>query len=601
MTITSNIVMGVANWTSSTSYPTVGALAANGGNCYQVVVPGTSASSGGPTGTGPTITYPTWLSGTAVGPVTVSGQTLSVSAATSGNVRVNMATPTVAGNWYVEITTPTVSVFEAFGIVEPSWLAGDPNSTPGDLADGVGILGDQSSGNSIVFNNTASGNSVPLTSGGTVGIAYNASLNAVFFGVNGNFGTTSTGANPVTGVGGFVMTGMTPPYTVGFGDFGGHSADSVVLNSGQSAFSFQPSGYPSPAPPAGSPAIIDGTVTWAYICHIDYTDPISWVSGIPGSVTQPIVGQLLSAAPINITNPSGAAYLTFSGHSTSPTNTITMKAFPGFGIGDVLAPLTHPLTAYATSGAGFLITSADTGYPSYFLVSDANVIFDGLQFVAQGISITIHTTIGATGFILRNSIINAPGGSVTTGSGAVSAYDQCAVIGNVFIDPAVVTFTLFLEFNANNSFVVNNTFCATGGAGTGSIAVHYYTTTGAVVRNNAVFGYGEMSNGFSGGSATGDHNVTDSFRLSSDGTMVDGGGNQLAVASFGQFVGFPVAKVGGNGSGDLRLPPGSNIVGAGVVDLTNIPSGLDIAGHTRIAPWSAGAWQYGLVAIGVFY
>jgi len=47
---------GAPNWTASTSYPTSGTQVTNGSNVYTLVTPGTSASSGGPTGTGTGIT-----------------------------------------------------------------------------------------------------------------------------------------------------------------------------------------------------------------------------------------------------------------------------------------------------------------------------------------------------------------------------------------------------------------------------------------------------------------------------------------------------------------------------------------------------------------
>ena len=221
---------------------------------------------------------PTWLASTAVGPVTVSGQTLTLTGVT-GNVRANMATPTAGVNWYVEITTPAISAFEAFGIVMPAWLTNDTNDTPGDFNDSVAILGDQSGGASIYNSGKTSGSALGLVAGGIVGIAYQAATNTVYFSINGNFATTSATANPVTGVGGFIMTGMTPPYTIGFGDFGGHGADSVVLNAGQSAFVYQPTGYPAPTIAAAPTA----TTRLFYHNHTTYQE----IPGLATTFSQP--------------------------------------------------------------------------------------------------------------------------------------------------------------------------------------------------------------------------------------------------------------------------------------------------------------------------
>lgn len=55
MTITSNIHIGLPAWVGSTAYSVVGKRVSNASNAYQVITAGTSASSGGPTGTGSSI------------------------------------------------------------------------------------------------------------------------------------------------------------------------------------------------------------------------------------------------------------------------------------------------------------------------------------------------------------------------------------------------------------------------------------------------------------------------------------------------------------------------------------------------------------------
>ena len=286
----------------------------------------------------PTPIVPTWNAATAVGAVTVSGQNLTLTGGT-GNIRVNMTTPTNSGNWYVEVTTPAVSGFETIGIVMPSWLTNDVGSTPGDLTDGVAILGPGEFGTTTWHNSVASGNNVPLVAGGILGIAYNAALNTVFFNVNGNWNTTSTGANPVSGVGGFLMTGMTPPYTIGFGSYGHPSnLDSAIINAGQTAFSFQPSGYPAPtATPAtitaNAPFTVSGQlIGWPSIPSLSYID-IQPVSGVTGSYTTTTVTLSWSAG-----SDSGAVIIPASGvtltsftfvHPAVPTGTYTIEVFSG--------------------------------------------------------------------------------------------------------------------------------------------------------------------------------------------------------------------------------------------------------------------------------
>lgn len=65
MTVTSNIHDGITAWAASTAY-SLAARRSNGGNAYQVITAGTSAGSGGPSGTGSSISDGTavwkWLS-----------------------------------------------------------------------------------------------------------------------------------------------------------------------------------------------------------------------------------------------------------------------------------------------------------------------------------------------------------------------------------------------------------------------------------------------------------------------------------------------------------------------------------------------------------
>lgn len=147
---------------------------------------------------------------------------------------------------------------------------------------------------------------------------------------------------------------------------------------GTSASSGGPSGTGS--------SIADGTATWNYVCDVSYNALQSWANAIPATLTQPYIGRVLSAGLINMdaTLSTLTPYLSLSGHTTSPTNTITLTAFPGFGFRDKLAV---PGTALAlnTNAVGFIVTLRGQEYDlNAFDISDANVIFDGLQFYKIG-------------------------------------------------------------------------------------------------------------------------------------------------------------------------------------------------------------------------
>jgi len=138
----------------------------------------------------------------------------------------------------------------------------------------------------------------------------------------------------------------------------------------------------SGGPTGTSSLIVDSGASWAYLCDVTYTTLQSWANAIPSTLTQPYIGQILSAGLINMDASLSTLtpYLNLTGHTTSPTNTITLIPFPGFGFRDKLAV---PGTALAinTSAVGFITTLRGAQYDvGAIVINDANVILDGLQF-----------------------------------------------------------------------------------------------------------------------------------------------------------------------------------------------------------------------------
>ena len=204
----------------------------------------------------------------------------------------------------------------------------------------------------------------------------------------------------------------------------------VCITSGTSAS--------SGGPTTTSNNITDGTAHWQYLGAANYTSMNSWASGIPGTLTQPIVGQVLAAAFIDITSPAYTPVLALSGHSTTPTNTITLTAFPGYGIRDTLGALgeTAPLFLNTANGITFVGPAAAANPNDYFLITDANVIFDGLMF--QDLDTTsdqtslVTTNSGATNFQLRDCIVD--GTPQTGGAWMVQFGDQALCANCLFVD-----------------------------------------------------------------------------------------------------------------------------------------------------------------------
>src|SRR6185437_9293628 len=158
-------------------------------------------------------------------------------------------------------------------------------------------------------------------------------------------------------------------YTVGNRRSNGGNAYQCT-KSGTSASSGGPSGTGS--------SITDGAATWKFLASVDYVTVASWASGIPGTLTQPVVGQIWDCGAISTT--AGVEYFHLSGHTTTSTNTITLKAAPGESFRDFLASSSTQALAFNSShGVRFVLPSTE-GDTNYITVSDANVIFEGLEF-----------------------------------------------------------------------------------------------------------------------------------------------------------------------------------------------------------------------------
>jgi hypothetical protein len=335
--------------------------------------------------------------------------------------------------------------------------------------------------------------------------------------------------------------------------------------------------------PAGTGAsIVDGTATWKYLAHVDYITLSSWASGIPGALTQPILGLLWDCGPITTT--AGTAYLTLSGHTTSPTNTITLKPAPGEGIRDLLAAGVTPLAFNANQGVRFVLPNA-LGSINYFVINDNNVIIEGLQ-VQDPLS-TSNSSLLATrspgSLILRDCIFD--GYPQSGGAGIVDAAALLTCYNCLFIDRTTTEIfdSRICSFynSAANSRFVNCTFVSIAAPTTAGDGAVGSSVSGGVIKNCAFFGYNPVVNSGSSVALAFDHC---GFSKASPigGLSTDAGGNIFSLNASSQFA---------NSTSDFRLKTGASLINKGALDVTDIPTGDDIAGRQRIQ-WDIGAWAY---------
>lgn len=329
----------------------------------------------------------------------------------------------------------------------------------------------------------------------------------------------------------------------------------------------------SGGPTGTGTSITDGGAIWSYLASVDYVTVASWASGVPGTLSQPVVALIWNCGPITTT--VGTAFFTLSGHTTTATNNITIKAAPGDSFRDVLASnYSQALFSGSSLGSSFVLPSSGSGGINYIEIDDANVILDGLQFIdpnsASGSTIL---RVGGAGSIIRNSIFD--GYSQVGGASIFDIEAPSTTVANTLVlermgagDNAVTVYaseaiklveSTFISLNKNTG----NGFLLQAGA------------SGSYVRDCAIFGYSVPLE--SGAAVAFDHCATDASSFGSGAT--DGGGNSTGLTASNVFV---------NASTDFRL---KSLLAIGATDTTDVPSADDIAGHKRVA-WNPGAWEY---------
>jgi hypothetical protein len=333
-------------------------------------------------------------------------------------------------------------------------------------------------------------------------------------------------------------------------------------------------------------AFTDGTLTWKYLSHVDFSDLPTWVNSIPQTLTQPIIGLLWNNGTITTT--AGTPFLTLgnpaSPRVTSSINTITLKPAPGEGIRDSLIGGSTALTFNATKGVSFTLPNA-TGGINYIDIYDGNVILSGLQFLdpsAVSGSTIVCQENSSSALTLTDCILD--GYSQTGGATIVQASTQTFLMTNCLLvdrTSANPTYGDAISVQSNANSIVNCTIVALNAPGTLSAAI-LDNSSASLVRNCIIMGYQTPIGGGGGPIGLVDHCLFDT--ATPGGAAVDNGGNLYLKLAANQFI---------SATADFRLKAGADALNTAATDTTNIPNSDDIAGTHRPVglAWDIGCYE----------
>lgn len=322
----------------------------------------------------------------------------------------------------------------------------------------------------------------------------------------------------------------------------------------------------STAPTHTSGTASDGSITWEYICAVDYTSLALWEASIPDPMVANRVGIIWAHAE----QTSGSNPIFTINSRDVGSYTITLKAK------DELAWYSHasPVGAYdATKGIAFRNT--DTSYGRGFRVDCDNVRITGLQIQAA--------TNGADRCAITEEFV---------GVGYANIYDRVVVAsgGEVLFTRGLVRNSYIIKDSTNtanypltlyNGGIAANCIIARPSNRTAAGAAINGRYSGGTLINCGVFGFTVAP----GGTVAATYTATDNATAIPAGT-----GNVTTTFNTTQFVQPSAAS-----ALDLRIPSGSALKNAGTTDTTNVPSGKDAFGTTRPlgAAWDIGPHEVG--------
>lgn len=352
----------------------------------------------------------------------------------------------------------------------------------------------------------------------------------------------------------------------------------------------------STAPNGTGTSYTDGFVIWRYLSAIDYTSLGAWQSdttNYPLTLTQPYVVLLWNntsipagtTPTITVTTTSGVPYFQLSGHTTSATNTITIKAAPGESFRDKLANQNVALAFNAANGVSF--TTSGSPSANWFYFQDANIIIDGIQFKdPTSTSGSTLINFGGANTKFQNCIVDGYGqGSGANLMGSDSISGQLTVANCLIVDRQTNNAGITFAHQYSASSVANTTITAvvstSGVIGLGN----QRSSSTMTVKNCIIINYDASGSVYtSGTSASVDHSL---FSCASLTTLNVSTGTGCLFSKTGAAT-FQSAYT------DMRLLSTSSGVDAAAVDTTDIPTADDIARTPRPvgSAWDIGAWEY---------
>lgn len=331
--------------------------------------------------------------------------------------------------------------------------------------------------------------------------------------------------------------------------------------------------------------VVDGTVTWTWLSAIDFTGPQAWLNSLASTPGVPVVGAQWNNGEQTPILATFGIYASFTGHTTSTTNTITWTAAPGESFVDGLGRGPSSPLAYSST-AGVAVNFVNVGGQANLVdVNDSNVVISRIQLKdpngSDAVSI-LQVESGTTGFSMHHCIVDgvaqAAGGVILSVLGTAGVYNVLVVDRQ----PGGAGNNTGSIINASSVKIVNCTLVAVNGPSVPGLVNNGAASSG-LIRNLAVFGY-------TGGvqSVTLGANLVDhcGFSASSIGVAnTDNGNNLLSLTTSSQFR---------NSATDFRILQSGSLDGAGVTDATNVPTLDDIAGQRRPSQpgWSIGASDF---------
>ena len=372
---------------------------------------------------------------------------------------------------------------------------------------------------------------------------------------------------------------------------GTYAAGAVVVN-GTNGY-VTPNGGTSTAGPTGTGNNIapGGAATWNYISAVDYRGSNAsalqaWADGLPATLTQTYIGEIVVGLGQSVTTTTGTAVLTLSGHTTAASKAIILRPKPGFGFATKLQGSSSPLAFNAANGVAIVLPSSGVGGINYITVNDDWVSFDGLQFQDPNSGSGSTIIQAGANFSLLNSIVDGYSqdggawpldGSLTGASSSVFTIINCLIVDRGTTGNYATTLTVNYNtkitsttFHAINAPTNQLGFHCTGGAGT--------TFT---VLDSIFLGYAHDNNVGSDTGATGtvSYSLTDAAAFDATG-VTTGAGNLYSKTAANQFV---------SATSNWRLKYTADAANAG----TSSTFTTDILGTTRPQgpAWDIGPYE----------